>query len=101
MHVCRRVRLNQNSLVCFGFILAVVKYAFASTAFRLPEWCDVVLMLAALSCFTLHIVRTQIKGKAFLIFLISLAVAVTVYLNNGHDDDLIILVVAEIGRAHV
>lgn len=94
MHVCRRVRLNQNSLVCFGFILAVVKYAFASTAFRLPEWCDVVLMLAALSCFTLHIVRTQIKGKVFLIFLISLAVAVTVYLNNGHDDDLIILVVA-------
>lgn len=94
MHICRRVRLGQNNLVCFGFLLAVVKYAFASTVFRLPEWCDILLMLTAMSCFVLHIILKQIKGKQFLIFLLAMAVAGIVYLNNGYDDDLIVMVIA-------
>lgn len=94
MQMCRRMKLKMDCLVYLGFILAIVKYTFASTVFTLPHWCEITLMLVALSCFMAYIILTQVKGKAFLFFLASAALAVAVYLSNGHDDDLIIAVIA-------
>lgn len=92
MHGNKRISLNYNTLVYFGFIVAIVKYAFASTIFRLPHWCDISLMLVAISCFMLHIVLSRVKGKQFLFFVSSVVVAMGVYLCNGYDDDLLIVV---------
>lgn len=94
MFIWSRVRLKQDNFVYFGFMLAIVKYAFASTAFRLPHFCNILLMMAALCCFITYIVLTQVRGKHFFIFLISLVVSIATYLSNGHDDDLIIMAVA-------
>lgn len=94
MQVCRRMKLRLDCLVYLGFILAIVRYTFAITVFTLPHWCDISLMLAALACFMAYIILTQVKGKGFLFFLTSVTLAVAVYLSNGHDDGLIITVIA-------
>lgn len=94
MQTCRCVKRNWDCLVYLGFTLAIVKYTFACTALKLPEWGNICFMLVAVSCFMLYIVFTQVRGKAFLLFLVSVVLAVAVYLSNGHDDDLIIAAIA-------
>lgn len=94
MLVNRKMKLKWDNLVYFGIMVAIIKYAFASTRFVLPHWCDILLMLIAISCFILHIVLVRISKKRFFIFVASVVVALMVYSCNGHDDDLLIFILA-------